>query len=95
MGLAATEPGAGTAAEVLEIVGGLAREIRAAGGGPLQVRLDSTFERELGFDSLERAELLLRVERAFHVRLPARTLVDAETPRDLVRAVLAGSAHAP
>src|SRR5207245_8675220 len=51
--------------------------------------------RDLGFDSLERAELLLRLERAFNVRLPARTLMTTETPRDLVRAVRAGSISLP
>lgn len=91
----ATEPGAGTSAEVLEIVAELAREVRTTGGGAMQVRVDDTLEQDIGFDSLERAELLLRLERAYRVRLPARTLVDAETPRDLVRAVLPGSAHAP
>jgi acyl-CoA synthetase (AMP-forming)/AMP-acid ligase II/acyl carrier protein len=95
MSVPAAESGAGTADLVLQIIAGLARETRAAGGDAPLVRLDSTLERDLGFDSLERAELLLRLERAFRVRLPARTLVDAETPRDLVRAVLAGSAHAP
>ena len=88
------QPDTGTVAAVLEIVATLARETRASGGAP-NVTLDTALDRGLGFDSLERAELLLRLERAFHVRLPARTLVDAETPRDLVRAVQAGSAHAP
>jgi 1-acyl-sn-glycerol-3-phosphate acyltransferase len=87
-------PAADAAATVLQVVAALARETRAGGGDMPPPRLDTALERDLGFDSLERAELLLRLERAFHVRLPARTLVEAETPRDLVRAVLAGSAHA-
>ena len=87
------QPGTATAAAVLAIVSALARETRASGGGAPQVTLDAALERDLGFDSLERAELLLRLERAFRVRLPARTLVDAEAPRDLVRAVLAGTTH--
>jgi len=87
-------PGAGTATTVLEIVTALARETRATGGDAPRAGLDTALERDLGFDSLERAELLLRLERAFRVRLPARTLVEAETPRDLVRAVLAGSTQA-
>jgi len=82
------------AAAVLETVAALARETRTGGAAP-QVGLDTTLERDLGFDSLERAELLLRLERACGVRLPARTLVDAETPRDLIRAVQAGGAQAP
>ena len=84
-------PDAATPAAVIAIVAGLAQEVRAGSGGAPPVRLDTTLERDLGFDSLERAELLLRLERAFNVRVPPRTLADAETPRDLVRAVLAGS----
>ena len=61
---------------------------------PPSVDLDSNLERDLGLDSLERAELLLRLERVFGVRLPVRTLGSAETPRDLWRAVLGGAATA-
>ena len=87
-------PGAGTAALVIGIVTALARETRATGGDAPQVGLDTALERDLGLDSLERAELVLRLERAFGVRLAARTLADAQTPRDLVRAVLAGATQA-
>ena len=59
--------------------------------GTIAITLDSSFERDLGLDSLARAELLLRTERAFGVSLPDQTLNTAETPRDLVRSVL--SAH--
>lgn len=57
----------------------------------IAVALDSSFERDLGLDSLGRVELLLRTERAFGVSLPDYVLNTAETPRDLVRIVL--SAH--
>ena len=83
---------AATPAAVIEIVAALAREVHAGSGDAPAVRLDTSLERDLGFDSLERAELLLRLERAFNVRLPPRTLADAETPRDLLRAARAGSA---
>jgi len=56
-------------------------------GRALRVLLDSSLERELGLDSLARVELVLRVERAFGVSLPERTLYTAETPRDLLRLV--------
>jgi 1-acyl-sn-glycerol-3-phosphate acyltransferase len=56
----------------------------------LRVTLDSALDRELGFDSLSRAELMLRLERAFGVSLPERLLAGAETPRDLWRALQAG-----
>lgn len=54
----------------------------------LRVSLDSALDRDLGFDSLGRAELLLRLEHAFHIRLPEGLLSEAETPRNLLQAVL-------
>lgn len=57
--------------------------------------LDSSLDRDLGFDSLVRVELLLRIEQTFGVSLPEHTLAAMETPRDLLRAVLTASAAAP
>jgi len=51
------------------------------------VSLDSSLDRDLGFDSLSRVELLLRVERALVVDLPEDTLARAERVRDLLDAV--------
>ncbi|MHC1743803.1 MAG: AMP-binding protein [Syntrophobacteraceae bacterium] len=51
------------------------------------VTLDSSLERELGLDSLARVELLARIEDRFGVSVPERVFADAETVRDLVRAV--------
>ena len=56
--------------------------------------LDSSLDQDWGFDSLSRAELLLRIERAFATRLPERLLGEAETLRDLIEA-LAGAKAAP
>jgi 1-acyl-sn-glycerol-3-phosphate acyltransferase len=56
--------------------------------------LTSSLERDWGFDSLSRAELLLRIERAFSVRLPDRLLGEAETLEDLLPA-LAGAPSLP
>ncbi|MDR9437481.1 MAG: AMP-binding protein [Thiohalophilus sp.] len=52
-----------------------------------EVRLDAALERDLGFDSLSRAELLTRLEREFHIGLSEQQLASAETPRDLLRAI--------
>jgi acyl carrier protein len=57
----------------------------------VDVGLDDSLERELGLDSLARVELLLRTERAFDVSLPDHLLNSIETPRDLLRSVLAAS----
>lgn len=51
------------------------------------IRLDSHLDRDLGLDSLARVELTLRLEKAFDIRLPETTLVEAETPRDLLAAI--------
>jgi len=52
-----------------------------------RLRLDSSLGGELGLDSLGRAELIGRIEARFDVTLPDRVLVEAETPRDLLRAL--------
>jgi len=54
----------------------------------IAVTLDSSFERDLGLDSLGRVELMQRTERTFGVSLPDQVLNTVETPRDLVRCVL-------
>jgi 1-acyl-sn-glycerol-3-phosphate acyltransferase len=57
--------------------------------------LDSSLERDLGLDSLARVELVLRLEREFSASLPERALASSETPRDLLRFVLASAGQAP
>jgi 1-acyl-sn-glycerol-3-phosphate acyltransferase len=57
------------------------------------VTLDSDLDRDLGLDSLGRAELVLRIDRAFKVRLPDRLLADASTPRNLLQALVAAAPH--
>lgn len=57
------------------------------GGHAAPARLESSLERDLGISSLERVELLLRLERAFHIRLPDTVMADAVTLGDLVAAV--------
>jgi len=49
-----------------------------------RITLDSRLERDLGFDSLARVELVQRVGTAFGVQLPDEVLSQAETPRDLL-----------
>src|SRR5688572_9623837 len=73
-----------SAERLIAIVRGLVAELRPGGAAPA-VRLDSALERELGLDSLARAELLLRIEAEMGVALPERVLAEAETARDLLR----------
>lgn len=54
------------------------------------VTLDSVLDRDLGLGSLERVELLVRLEARFETRLPEELTQQAETPGDWVRAIAAG-----
>ena len=72
---------------LLGIVQALAEELHPGQGAVLSVTLDSELDKELGFDSLGRMELLVRLERAFGVALPESLLAAADTPRDLLRAL--------
>jgi 1-acyl-sn-glycerol-3-phosphate acyltransferase len=75
---------------VLEVARGLARELQPQRTSWSSLTLDSSLERDWGLDSLGRVELLARMEKAFGVRLPEAVLGSAETPRDLLAALLAG-----
>jgi len=57
----------------------------------VQVSLDSTLDRDLGLDSLARVELLVRLERSFGVTLSEAALANVDTPRDVLRALVAGN----
>ncbi len=86
-----------TARTLLDLLNGFLAETRSAAGPVITATLDSLLERDLGLDSLGRYELWLRVEQAFGVSVPDDTLAQIETPRDMLRALLAGSkrhAHA-
>lgn len=72
---------------MLHIVQQLARELHPHKHPHPEVTLESALERELGFDSLGRMELLQRLERAFGVRLPEHIVATAESPRDLLQAM--------
>jgi 1-acyl-sn-glycerol-3-phosphate acyltransferase len=79
---------------LIDVARTLRQELHPGGRGGGRAGLDSSLERDWGFDSLSRAELLLRVERAFAVHLPERLLGEAETLRDLLVA-LEGAKAAP
>jgi len=73
--------------DVIALVVALVRELHPQRVRFIDVRPSSRIERDLGIDSLARTELILRIERAFRVRLPARTIGEAETVHDLVLAL--------
>ena len=53
------------------------------------VSMRSSLERDLGLGSLERVELLVRLEASLGLRFPGNAAQDSETPADWVRAALA------
>ena len=73
--------------DLIGVVSELVRELHPQRGKFIDVVLSSRLERDLGIDSLGRTELFLRIERAFRIRLPARTFGEAETVRDLAQAL--------
>ena len=72
---------------VIEVIRGLLEELGSHGALPM-LALSSQLDRDLGLGSLERVELLARLETAFGVRLPDRLFSEANTPEDLARAIL-------
>lgn len=57
--------------------------------------LDSSLDRELGFDSLGRVELITHLEKTFQVHLPEHSFTESNTPRDLLIALLTAQHAAP
>ena len=79
---------------VLEVVRGLLAELghesAARSAGP-----ESRLDHDLGLGSLERVELLVRLEKMFGVRLDEDALADAETVQSLIAAVGAATEASP
>jgi fatty-acyl-CoA synthase len=53
--------------------------------------MDSLLDRDLGLGSLERVELLVRMEARFKTRLPEEIAQESETPADWARAIFDGA----
>jgi len=79
------DDGAEVARVLLDVVRATCRDLHRQPARRVDVRLDSSLDRDLGLDSLARVELLLRVERAFRVRLAENTLAIVETPQESKR----------
>ena len=72
---------------VLEILRSLLNELGSQGALPM-LGPSSLLDRELGLGSLERVELLARLESEFGVRLADHVAAEINTPADLAEAVL-------
>ncbi|MDH3690868.1 MAG: AMP-binding protein, partial [Gammaproteobacteria bacterium] len=73
---------------LLSLIRDLAVELNPGYQSSRPVSLDDSLDRDLGFGSLGRAELIARIERSFGVTLTQNAFVVAETPRDLLRMIL-------
>jgi 1-acyl-sn-glycerol-3-phosphate acyltransferase len=60
-----------------------------------RVDLDVSLDADLAIDSLSRVELLYRIERSFSVALPEQQYISANTPRELLRIILAATPGRP
>ncbi|MGD2076314.1 MAG: AMP-binding protein, partial [Gammaproteobacteria bacterium] len=76
-----------TADRLLQVIRQLVREVHPQRPADAIVGLDSTFDRDLGLDSVTRVELIGRVEKRFERALPESTFAEAATPRELLRAL--------
>jgi len=72
---------------LIALVRDLVRELHPQRSRFIEVEPSSRIERDLGIDSLARTELILRIDRAFHVHLPARAIGEAETIEDLLHSL--------
>ena len=69
---------------LLKVISELLTEIHPHHLPSEHITLDSSFEEELGLDSLSRVELIARGKKAFNLSLPERSYSNAETQRDLL-----------
>lgn len=83
----------GIRARVLDVVRELLEELGSHGAVP-KLSEKSHLDRDLGLGSLERVELLTRLENAFGVRLPDTLAAEANTPEELIQAIV-GTPGAP
>lgn len=89
-----TRPADAQARDLIAVMRALVRELHPRRADAIEISPASRIERDLGIDSLGRTELILRVERAFRVRLPGALIGEAETVADLI-AALARAGTAP
>ena len=83
----------GVRERVLQVVRVLLEELGSLGAlAELSVR--SNLDRDLGLGSLERVELLTRLEQEFDLQLPDTLTAEASTPEELIQAILAAPGSA-
>jgi fatty-acyl-CoA synthase len=78
----------GVRERVLDVVRELLEELGSHGALP-HLSASSSLDRDLGLGSLERVELLTRLEDAFGIRLPDTLAAEASTPEELAAGIMA------
>ena len=73
--------------ELLSILRELVEELHPRSRVRVEVGLDSRLDRDLGLDSLTRMELLARLEARVGAVLSVEQVAEADSPRDLLRAL--------
>ena len=76
-----------TVTELMQVIDNLVSEFHQNRTSTKTISLDSHFEKDLGLDSLARVELIARVEKKFKLALPEQSFAEAESARDLLRAI--------
>jgi len=76
-----------TIAELLQVISLLVAEVQPHRDATKAITPDTSFEKDLGLDSLTRVELISRVEKKFRLALPEQTIAQVESARDLLRAI--------
>ena len=90
-----SEHRASVKATILDTLQTLLKEL-GSGHATQHASLNASLDKDLGLGSLERVEMLVRIEASLKTRLPDTLAQTAETPADWVRAVLeAGGDHHP
>ena len=72
--------------ELLQVIDVLVTEVQPHRSAKA-ITLDTSFEKDLGLDSLTRVELISRVEKKFKLALPEQIIAETESARDLLRAI--------
>jgi fatty-acyl-CoA synthase len=75
--------------QTLEVVSELLLELGSVRAAE-SLSMDSLLDRDLGLGSMERVELLVRLEARFKTRLPEEIAQEAETPADWAHAIFDG-----
>lgn len=82
-----------TIAELLQVINIIISEVHPDIPSTRKITLDSSFEKDLGLDSLTRVELISRVEKEFRLALPEQSYAEAESARDLLRVIQSTQKH--